>query len=242
MSLAARMWQWVSGMANPETVVNANFKATQFMAVYAPNAQTTELLTWGYIGGRWGGHEVTDGTLTLAASQTNCLVVNRSDGVISTSTSDTNWNDTENYARVFKLTTGPTTVTGGEDHRAGEHGIFAAAALPPGSGPRNAVTAVTSSSGTLTLDYESGDYFTVTLSENVTTLTLSNLPGSGKGATLALRITQDSTAHTFAWPASFKWSGAAPAVSTGSGAVDLLIITSFNSGTSWQANLAKGYA
>lgn len=133
MSLAARMWQWISGQASPEIVVNANFKTLQFMAVYGPDPRSTELLTWGYLGGRWGGHEVADGTLTLEAESDNYLVVDRSTGVISTSTSDTNWNDTENYARVFKLTTGTTTVTSGEDHRAGEHGIFAAAALPPGS-------------------------------------------------------------------------------------------------------------
>lgn len=106
----------------------------------------------------------------------------------------------------------------------------------------NTVTAVTSSSGTLTLDYDDGDYFTVALNENITTLTISNMPGSGTGVTLALKITQDSTPRTFSWPASFKWSGGAPSISTGSGDVDLLVVTSFDNGTTWQANLAKDYA
>lgn len=112
-----------------------------------------------------------------------------------------------------------------------------------GGAERNTVTAVTSSSGVLNLDYSLGDYFTVTLSENVTSLTFSNLPGSGKGATLALRITQDSTPRTFAWPAAFKFAGGTPpAISSGSGAVDLLIMSTFNNGTTWQVDLAKGYA
>lgn len=108
---------------------------------------------------------------------------------------------------------------------------------------RNTVTAVTASSGTVTLDYALGEYFTHTLTANVTTLAFSNLPGSGKGATIMLRITQDTTPRTFAWPASFKWAGgSAGAVSTGSGAIDLLAITTFDNGTTWRATLAKAFA
>lgn len=108
---------------------------------------------------------------------------------------------------------------------------------------RKTVTAVSSSSGTLTLDHALGDYFTVTLTENVTTLAFSNLPGSGLGTTIMLRITQDSTPRTFAWPASFRWAGGVPpAISTGNGAIDVLAITTFNNGTNWTATLAKAFA
>ena len=58
-----------------------------------------------------------------------------------------------------------------------------------------------------------------------------------------IRITQDSTPRTVGWPASFKWAGGVPgAVSTASGAVDVLAITTFDNGTNWQATLAKAFA
>ena len=57
------------------------------------------------------------------------------------------------------------------------------------------VTAVTSSSGTLTLDASVGGFFTVALSENITTWTISNLP-AGRATVITVRFTQDSTARS----------------------------------------------
>lgn len=108
---------------------------------------------------------------------------------------------------------------------------------------RKTVSAVTNAGGTVTLNYDHGDYFTHTMTADVTTLAFANLPGAGKGATLMLRITQDSTPRTFAWPASFKWAGgAAGTISTGSGDVDVLAITTFDNGTTWIATLAQEFA
>lgn len=107
--------------------------------------------------------------------------------------------------------------------------------------PRDAVTAL-ATSGTVNVDAGAGDYFTLALAGNVTSLTFSNLPASGKAASLLIRITQDSTPRTLDWPASFKWAGAAGAISTSAGAVDLLAISTFDQGTTWQATLAKGFA
>jgi hypothetical protein len=108
---------------------------------------------------------------------------------------------------------------------------------------RSTVTAVTPSSGTATFNYSLGDYFTLAPTANVTTLAFSNLPGSGHGASLMIRFTQDSSPRTVAWPASFKWAGGvAPAVSTASGVVDLLAITTFDNGTTWNATLTKAFA
>lgn len=115
-------------------------------------------------------------------------------------------------------------------------------ALDAKAANRDTVSAL-ATSGSVAVDAALGDYFTLALSGNVSGFTFSNLPGSGHGCTLAVKITQDSTPRTVGWPASFKWAGgSAPAVSTGSGAVDLLVITTFDNGTSWQADLAKGYA
>lgn len=111
-----------------------------------------------------------------------------------------------------------------------------------GGGSRSTVSAL-ATSGSVAIDYALGDYFTLALAGNVTTFTFSNLPGAGNGATLMVRITQDSTPRTVGWPASFKWAGGTPgAVSTGSGAVDLLAITTFDNGTTWDATLAKAFA
>lgn len=117
-----------------------------------------------------------------------------------------------------------------------------AASVGGGASARNTVSTL-ATSGSVGIDYALGDYFTLALAGNVSGFTFSNLPGSGKGASLMIRITQDSTARTVAWPASFKWAaGIAGAVSTGSGAVDVLAITTFDNGTTWDATLAKAFA
>ena len=109
---------------------------------------------------------------------------------------------------------------------------------------KNASTAVSSASGVLALNASLGDYFTITLTENVTSITFSNLPGASYGTTLMLQITQHaSSPKTVAWPSSFKWvGGAAGTVSAVNSAVDVLAITTFDNGTTWRATLANGFA
>lgn len=105
-------------------------------------------------------------------------------------------------------------------------------------------TVISSSSGTLTLLCSDGDYFTTTLTENVTTFTILNEPSAGFAQTIMLRITQDPvTPRTVAWPASFVWAGGTPGVVTNTAsAVDLLAITSFDQGGTWFATLAGDWS
>lgn len=111
-----------------------------------------------------------------------------------------------------------------------------------GSG-RSVVTALTSTAGVVNINWALGDYFTHALDENVTSITFSNLPSAPTGTTLFIVFTQDATPRTVAWPASFRWVGGTDGViSTGSGAVDALAITSVNQGTTWLATLANGFA
>jgi hypothetical protein len=119
---------WVQGQANPEVPVNEALGILAYAAVYGRDPDTTTGLTWGYLGGRWGGFAVTGGTLTLTDTSTNYVVVNRSTGAVSVATTDTNWNNTAAYARVYKLTTAGGLVTAIEDHRAGDGGIFGSSA------------------------------------------------------------------------------------------------------------------
>lgn len=110
-----------------------------------------------------------------------------------------------------------------------------------GGGDRSLVTAVSSVSGVVTLDYSLGDYFTLDLTENVTSWVIDNPPGSGRGFSLMVEITQDSTPRTVAKPGTT--AGGDPLdVSTGAGAVDVLAITSFNNGTTLRSSIAKDFS
>jgi hypothetical protein len=106
------------------------------------------------------------------------------------------------------------------------------------------VSALTNSGGTVAINCALGDYFTLSLTANVTSITFSNLPASGKGQTLMLEIKQDATgSRTATWPSSFKWaSGSAGVLSTAANSVDVLALSTFDQGTTWRATLAKGFA
>lgn len=121
--------------ATAEVVVNRNFETLEHQSVYGQRQSAHSGLTWAYYGGRWGGNSIADGTLTLSNS-TNYIVVARSNGAISTSTSTTNWNDTTNYARVYQITASGGAVTAVQDHRAGPSGVHYgdAGALSQGDG------------------------------------------------------------------------------------------------------------
>lgn len=123
-AITATMNQWEPSQDSPEVIVNENFKTLQWSSVYACNPDTTAGLTWGYYGGEYGDFTVTAGTLTLTTATTNYIVVLRSTGVISTSTSITNWNNTAIYARVYLVTTGASTVSTVVDYRTRTNGIF----------------------------------------------------------------------------------------------------------------------
>ncbi|MTI74735.1 MAG: hypothetical protein FH747_13935 [Stenotrophomonas sp.] len=104
---------------------------------------------------------------------------------------------------------------------------------------RNVVSALAVSSGNVALDCSLGDYFKLAPTANVTGWTITNVPPA---CSLMIELTQDSTAHTIAWPSSFKWAGGAPgAVSTGAGTTDLLAMTTFDGGASWRVTLAKAF-
>ena len=122
------MQQWAESQANPEIVVNRNFQTTEHQSVYGQRQSAHSGLTWGYYGGpRWGGNATSNGTLTLADNATNYIVVARATGAISVSTSTTNWDNTTDYARVYKVVTASGVVTnnGGADfdYRAGPYGV-----------------------------------------------------------------------------------------------------------------------
>lgn len=106
----------------------------------------------------------------------------------------------------------------------------------------NKVTALSSSSGVVDIDLSLGNYFTLTLAENVTSFTFSNKPGSGFGGTVMVFITQAGTAYTVDFD-QFMWVGGTVGVmSTGSGDVDVLALTSADNWTNAVATLGNAVA
>lgn len=193
-----------------EVIVNQLFAAGSHELVYANAYLTTAGLTWGYYGGRWGGFAIADGTLSLTASSANYLVVAVATGVLSVSTSVTNWSDTANYRRTYKIVTGASAVTSVEDHRAGPsgaHGSGGAASVRQTiaiacSDESTAITAGTAKTtfrlpyaftlvearASLTTAQASGSIFTVNIKQNGTTIfstkiTVDNTQKTSKTAT-----------------------------------------------------------
>jgi len=113
-----------------------------------------------------------------------------------------------------------------------------------GEGISEPVNALSISSGVVAINCASGDYFTLSMTANVTSVTFSNLPASGKAQTLMVKLTQDATgSRTMTWPSSFKWAGGTAGVlSTAANSVDVLAITTFDQGTTWNATLAKAFS
>lgn len=98
------------------------------------------------------------------------------------------------------------------------------------------VTALSIASGVVNIDLALGDYFTLNLTANVTSITFSNLPASGNAKSIALRIKQDATGgRTVALPASFKATGGSDtSPASAANAYSLLTATTFDQGTRWE--------
>lgn len=97
------------------------------------------------------------------------------------------------------------------------------------------VTALTIATGVVNIDLSLGRHFTLTLTENVTSITFTNLPAAGFAAEFSLRIVQDATgSRTVAVPASFKATGGSDtAVAAAANAVTLLEAKTFDQGATW---------
>lgn len=106
------------------------------------------------------------------------------------------------------------------------------------------VTALSIVSGVVNIDCSLGDYFTLALTADVTSITFSNLPGTGVGRSLMVRIKQDATGgRAVTLPSSFKAiSGSDTAVQPAANAYTVLILTSVDQGTRWEYSMKGGAA
>lgn len=103
--------------------------------------------------------------------------------------------------------------------------------------------AISSSSGTLTVDYSTGQSKYVALTENITTVTFTNLPTvTGELLEIEFEILQDTVARTITWPASVKWAGGTePDLSTVS-STHIVHLRSRDDGTTWLGTTAAEFA
>lgn len=107
---------------------------------------------------------------------------------------------------------------------------------------RSTVTALTNSSGTVNVDCSKGDYFTLLgMAANVTSLTFSNLPATGKACTIDITVSQDGTgSRTLALPSSFKAIGSSDtAIQSAANVKTKIVATTLDQGTTWAYSMAK---
>jgi hypothetical protein len=96
-------------------------------------------------------------------------------------------------------------------------------------------SAVTSTTNATTVNCETGNTFSHTLTES-TTFTFSNPPATGTGYTMTLEIVQDAGASGYivTWPTSVDFPAAtAPTLTATASAVDVFVFTTRDGGTNW---------
>lgn len=111
-----------------------------------------------------------------------------------------------------------------------------------------AETAATASlnAGTISINLDQGTNQTVTLTENVTGITLFGVnPNSSYTTTYTLRMIQDGTGgRTVTWPGTIIWpGGSAPTVTSTANAIDVFGFTTYDAGSTWYGfTLGQGMA
>lgn len=105
---------------------------------------------------------------------------------------------------------------------------------------------ITSVSGVLTLDLVTGNSFSTTLFENVTSIVIDNPPATGIRGDLSILFIQDSGggAFTVAWPTTganpVKWpGGTAPVITTTNSAEDEITLRTFTAGNPWRGGFSQ---
>lgn len=235
--------------AQKEVTANGLFDAASPATFGGRRAEACTGLVWGYYGGRLGGAGVSNGTLTLTASSTNYVVVNRANGVVSLASGSPNeWDDTDNYARLYKIVAGTATVSSYQDYRLGEGGLFVTAGALARTDEANtfagsqSVTPVAlTDASTINTDASLSNTFRVTLGGN---RTLANPTNLRDGVILNWKIKQDGTGNrTLAYGSKFKWpGGTTPVLSTAASAVDLLTALYDADSDTLLGNVLKAFA
>lgn len=109
-----------------------------------------------------------------------------------------------------------------------------------GGTDRNTVTALSIASGAVTVDYSRGDYFTIDMTENITSWSFTNTPGAGKGSSLMFKINQRNPARTLALPTGAAWTlGSATELSDTNDRAHIVAMTTFDNFASIGVTMAE---
>lgn len=99
---------------------------------------------------------------------------------------------------------------------------------------KTSAAAINPVGGVLTLDLSTANTFTVTVNNNVSTLTISNPPALNFAGSFTLITTGNGNAYTWAWPGSVVWVGGnIPTITSGNNKRDIYGFVSTNQGTTW---------
>ena len=106
-------------------------------------------------------------------------------------------------------------------------------------GGRESFNTNATAGATPTIDLGNGNVHNLTLTANVTSLTITG-QASGVACSFTLILHQDATgSRTVTWPAAVKWpSATAPTLSTAASAVDILTFVTIDNGTTWYGFLS----
>lgn len=140
-----------------------------------------------------------------------------------------------------------TTTTTGLVQLSGDLGGTATAPTVPGMARANLggmeMVITANATGAMTINLASGNVVSWTLTGNVSGVTINGAT-NGRACSFTLYAKQDGTGNrTITWPASVKWSGGAPTLSTAANAVDIFVFESIDGGTTWYGSLVgKNFA
>lgn len=100
-------------------------------------------------------------------------------------------------------------------------------------------------SDNIVLDFTAGSVATITLDRDAAGLVVTTADESGTWQGVRLYLEQDGTgSRTVSWPSAVKWPGGqAPTLSTAAGAVDVIVLGTFDEGVTLEGQLvAQGLA
>lgn len=108
------------------------------------------------------------------------------------------------------------------------------------AGQRGEVTSVSSSSGTLTIDFNASNNFSCTLSENISTVAISNATAGQSGSIFLAQPGSGGPYTVGGWNAAFKFSGGTAPTITATNSktdrIDYVILNSSNIQVVWTGN------
>lgn len=136
--------------------------------------------------------------------------------------------------------TGATAVVAGVIQLTGDLGGTSASPTVPNMARATLggqeVVSTANASGATTINLANGNVFNITLTAN-STFTFSGAT-AGRACSFALYLRQNGTGgFTTTWPASVRWSGGAPTLTTTASALDILVFESIDGGTTWYGSL-----